>query len=86
MSRRLPATAAGALDELIGGAINHVGGVNYAAVTVIDRTHHVTTVAATHHNPRLLDSLQQQHQQGPCFDAAAGPHSYYISDLNDEQR
>ena len=46
----------------------------------------ITTPAATGEQPRTLDALQQEHQEGPCFAAATEHDSYFISDLRTEQR
>jgi transcriptional regulator with GAF, ATPase, and Fis domain len=87
MSEHLPEDSAKALDELIHNAVDHIPGASYAGITVVDRhDEEVATPAATHEIPRLLDVLQQKHREGPCFDAATDHDSYYISDLQVEDR
>jgi transcriptional regulator with GAF, ATPase, and Fis domain len=87
MSERLPVDSSSALDELIHNAVDHIPGANYAGITVVDRhDQEVATPAATHEIPRILDNLQQKHREGPCFDAATDHDSYYITDLQIEDR
>ncbi|PYE13559.1 GAF domain-containing protein [Williamsia limnetica] len=86
MSQHLPDTTATAFDDLIAGAVTHIRAAQYAGVTVVATDGAVTTPASTGDHPRTLDALQQQHRQGPCFDAATDHDSYFIADLHTETR
>jgi transcriptional regulator with GAF, ATPase, and Fis domain len=87
MSENLSDDSGTTLDEMIHNAVDHIPGASYAGITVVSLQHQeVVTPASTHDYPRILDSLQQKHREGPCFDAAVEHDSYYISDLQTETR
>lgn len=46
----------------------------------------MTPVAATGPRPTLLDDLQRQHRQGPCFDAATSQHPVVVAELQRDPR
>ena len=76
-----------ALADVVHSAVRHIPGVDYAGITVVSRRgHDVTTPAATHDHPRTLDALQQQHRQGPCFDAALEHQTFFVDDLTVDSR
>lgn len=76
-----------ALADVVHSAVRHIPGVDYAGITVVSRRgHNVTTPAATHDHPRTLDALQQQHRQGPCFDAALERQTFFVDDLPADSR
>jgi hypothetical protein len=80
-----PDTARG-LAEVIENARRCVPGVKYAGITVASRSCGITSAAATHRYPVLLDKIQQQHQEGPCLSAAWEHHVVHIDDLSFERR
>jgi len=81
-----PADADQALTELIESAPHVVPGVQYAGITLASRSSGVSTPAATHRYPALLDKIQHQHQDGPCLAAAWEHHAIRIDDLAAETR
>lgn len=84
--QRRDAQMASGLEELIDTARRNVPGAQYAGMTVASRTKGISTVAATHHDARTLDEIQQRHQQGPCVSAAWDHHTVRIDDLETDQR
>ncbi|GAB1814629.1 GAF and ANTAR domain-containing protein [Mycobacterium sp. MUNTM1] len=75
-----------ALSELLESVAQFVPGVQYAGITLASRSSGISTAAATHRYPVLLDKLQQQHQEGPCLTAAWEQHVIRIDDLASETR
>ena len=63
-----------------------VPGLQYAGITLAHRLAGISTPAATHRYPVLLDKLQQLHQEGPCLSAAWEHHIMRIDDLAAETR
>jgi hypothetical protein len=74
------------LAELIDLASQHVPGAQYAAITLANRARGISTPAATHRYPVLLDEIQQQRQDGPCLSAAWEHHIIRVDDLAAETR
>jgi GAF domain-containing protein len=74
------------LAELIETAPELIPGAQYAGITLADRSAGISTPAATHLYPVLLDKIQQQHQEGPCLSAAWEHHIIRIDDLAPETR
>jgi transcriptional regulator with GAF, ATPase, and Fis domain len=74
------------LAELVDSASRHVPGSQYAGITLVHEGSKVTTVAATHRYPELLDEIQQRHQDGPCLSAAWEHHTVSINDVTAETR
>jgi GAF domain-containing protein len=78
-------TAAG-LHELIENGVYHVIGAQYAGITLAEKSKSVSSVAATHRYPMILDAIQNRFAEGPCLSAAWEHHVMHIADLNAEQR
>ncbi|MEE2852198.1 MAG: GAF and ANTAR domain-containing protein [Actinomycetota bacterium] len=78
-------TAAG-LHELIDNGVDHVTGAKYAGITLAEKSRSVSSVAATHHYPMVLDAIQNRYGEGPCLAAAWEHHIMHIADLDAEQR
>jgi hypothetical protein len=74
------------LTELVESAVAYIPGSRYAGITVAHRSLGISTAAATHRYPVLLDELQQRHQDGPCVSAAWEHHTVHIDDLAAERR
>jgi ANTAR domain/GAF domain len=85
LQRNPPDTEHG-LAELVDLASRGVLGAQYAAITLANRARGISTPAATHRYPVLLDEIQQQHQDGPCLSAAWEHHIMRIDDLAAEMR
>jgi ANTAR domain-containing protein/GAF domain-containing protein len=74
------------LAEVIETAPQVVPGAQYAGITLAHRLAGISTPAATHRYPVLLDKIQQQHQEGPCLSVAWEHHIMRIDDLAAETR
>jgi hypothetical protein len=74
------------LAELIETAPQVIPGAQYAGITLADRSAGISTPAATHPYPVVLDKIQQQQQEGPCLSAAWEHHIIRIDDLVAEPR
>jgi hypothetical protein len=74
------------LGELVARAARQTPGAQYAGMTVVSRTHGISTAAATHHFAMLLDEIQERHQEGPCVSAAWRQNTEHIDDLETEER
>lgn len=78
-----------ALDSLVALAVEHLPRADYTAITTRAPASRggVSTAAATHDYPRLLDAVSRTCQEGPVFEnsdhLAAG---VYVSDLTNEAR
>lgn len=60
--------------------------VHHAGVALIDNHKRLRSTAATGPIPRLLDRLQEQHQQGPCLEAIRQHHTVRVDDYASETR
>lgn len=78
-------TATG-LHELLDNGVRHVTGSQYAGITLAETSKSVSSVAATHRYPMVLDAIQNRYGEGPCLAAAWEHHIMHIADLNAEQR
>ena len=74
------------INALVDHAVAAVPSAEYAGITVTANRRHVTTPAATHRYPVILDEIQQQHQQGPCVTAVWEQHTVRVNDLSAEFR
>jgi GAF domain-containing protein len=74
------------LDELIESAASHVVGAQHVGINMVDRSNGISTVAASHAYPALLDKIQQHHQEGPCVSAAWQHATVHIDDLELDDR
>lgn len=84
--QRDPANDDQRLTGLVNRASQYVPGMQYAGVTVVSRSKGISTAAATHRYPVVLDEIQQQHQEGPCLSAAWEHHLIRIDDLAADDR
>lgn len=76
----------GVLVDLVDSAVEYVPGAEYAGITIAGRHGDVSTAAATHEYPKILDKIQQRWEQGPCLSAAWEHHVIKIDDIQDEVR
>ncbi|UXA19272.1 GAF and ANTAR domain-containing protein [Mycobacterium sp. SMC-4] len=74
------------LTELVDSATRMVPGAQYAAITLVRESSQVSTLAATHRYPAILDEIQHRHQDGPCLSAAWEHFIVRADDLSTEQR
>lgn len=74
------------LLEVTQTAVRLLAGVHHAGVTLVDRRHRVRSTAATGDIPRTLDTLQEQHKQGPCLSALSLHHTVVVDDYQTETR
>ncbi|MCV7358968.1 GAF and ANTAR domain-containing protein [Mycolicibacterium fluoranthenivorans] len=80
------APEAAGLRDLIDSACEHVPGAQYVGITMADHADGITTVAASHRYPALLDEIQQRYQEGPCVSAAWEHATICIRDLETDHR
>lgn len=73
-------------QRIVDYAVHAVPGAQYAGITVATSQNQIRTSAATHKFPVLLDDIQRQHQEGPCFGAAWLQHTVRIDHLGTEAR
>lgn len=66
--------------------LSTVPGAQYAGITLARPSGYIETPATTHRYPVLLDEIQQQYKQGPCFVAAWHQHTVRIDDLVEDKR
>ncbi|WP_435825424.1 GAF and ANTAR domain-containing protein [Mycobacterium simiae] len=85
IGQRSPGTEIG-LAELVDSAVKNVPGSQYAGITLVHPEQGISTAAATHRYPVLLDEIQQQLHDGPCVSAAWQHHTVLIDDLELEDR
>jgi len=83
---RVNADTEAGLHELIDNGVRHVTGSQYAGITLAEKSRSVSSVAATHRYPMVLDAIQNRFGEGPCLAAAWEHHIMHIADLNYEQR
>jgi hypothetical protein len=74
------------LTQVIQSAPQRIPGVEYAGITSTIGSRQVTTPAATHRYPVLLDEIQQKHHSGPCLSAAWQHHVIRVDDLSRDDR
>lgn len=74
------------LHELIDNGVHNVTGAQYAGITLAQKSRSVSSVAATHRYPMVLDAIQNRFGEGPCLSAAWEHHIMHIADLDAEQR
>lgn len=84
--QRSDSPMASGLGELVASAAQHVPGAQFAGMTVASRTQGISTAAATSTYARILDEIQQRHQEGPCLSAAWEHHTVRIDDVETERR
>ncbi|OMC08135.1 GAF and ANTAR domain-containing protein [Mycolicibacterium fortuitum] len=81
-----PADVDTVLAYLVQSAAEYVPNAEYAGVTIAGRHGGVSTAAATHEYPKILDQIQQRWEQGPCLSAAWEHQVIKIDDIQDEVR
>ncbi|WP_410665360.1 GAF and ANTAR domain-containing protein [Amycolatopsis sp. lyj-84] len=74
------------LAAIVKGAVDHVGGAEYAGISLVERGRKVRTVAPTDGLVATIDEVQYRTGQGPCLDAIAEHQVFRISDLTTEKR
>lgn len=79
-------TGGQALAELLGSTSKYVPSAQYAGITLASKSKGITTPAATHLYPIVLDEIQQRHRDGPCLSAAWEHHTVRIDDLASDGR
>lgn len=65
----------GVLVDLVDSAVEYVPGAEYAGITIAGRHGDVSTAAATHEYPKILDKIQQRWEQGPLPERRVGTPS-----------
>jgi GAF domain-containing protein len=73
-------------DELVASAARHVPGAQHVGITMANVSDGISTVAASHTYPVLLDKIQQHHREGPCVSAAWQHATVHIDDLELDDR
>jgi len=86
LQRRGETDPEAALLEIIKTNVVSVPGAEYAGVTMVETGGDLTTLAATHEFPRLLDDIQRKVREGPCLSAAWNHHTILVDDLADDDR
>jgi GAF domain-containing protein len=66
-------------------AVSDIPATRYAGITVTT-SRSMKTLATSHPFPAILDQIQADHQQGPCFTATARRGIVRIDDLNEDTR
>jgi hypothetical protein len=86
VQNRPPTEVAMALGELTVTAVQYVPGAQYAGITVTDGRGRIDTPSAVGPYPRLLDSIQQDHHEGPTLQAIREHDTVRVDDLSTETR
>ncbi|OBG29611.1 GAF and ANTAR domain-containing protein [Mycobacterium sp. 852002-51057_SCH5723018] len=74
------------LNELVHSGVRHIPGCQYSGISLADKNNAVTSVAATHRYPILLDVIQNRYGEGPCLAAIREHHMIRVDDLNADRR
>ncbi len=74
------------LEILTHGAVEHLDGVDFASITVVDGDNKAQTVAETHPTAFDADQLQYEFCEGPCFDSALGERVLSSCDIGTDSR
>ncbi len=74
------------LEILTHGAVEHLNGVDFASITMVDGDSRGQTVAETHPIAFDADGLQYEFREGPCFDAALGERVLSSCDIGTDLR
>jgi hypothetical protein len=74
------------LGDLVGTALDGVFAACDVGITVASKHGDVRTLAATGPVAKILDDIQQRHQEGPCVAAAWANHMVVVEDLVTETR
>ena len=74
------------MREITATTVESVPGAQYACVTTVDNNHTVSSLAATHQYPIMLDDVQRDVDEGPCLSAAWEHDMVAIEDLSTETR
>lgn len=75
-----------ALDEITAGAAELIPGAEYAAITMTGDNGEVETAAATHRLAAILDDVQFNQQDGPCYETTRRQTIVRIDDLEQDVR
>ncbi|MDY6998866.1 MAG: GAF and ANTAR domain-containing protein [Actinomycetota bacterium] len=86
MQRRGATEFESMLREINAATVKAVPGAQYSCLTVVESGQQVSSLAATHQYPILLDEIQAEVLDGPCLSAAWNHHTVSIEDLNTETR
>jgi len=82
LGRDVPAV----LDELVASARRVVPAADGASISVLSPYRQVASSQSPDALPVLLDAIQAEVGEGPCFDAITGRQPVRVPDLRDEQR
>lgn len=74
------------LEILTHGAVDHLDGVDFASITVLDGQNNPETVAETHPVAFDADLLQYESREGPCFESALGEQVLVCRDVGADPR
>ncbi len=74
------------LEILTHSAVDHLDGVDFASITVLDGQDHPETVAETHPVAFDADRLQYETREGPCFESARSEQVLVTCDVGTDPR
>lgn len=74
------------MREITATTVESVPGAQYACVTTVEDNRTVSSLAATHQYPIMLDDVQRDVDEGPCLSAAWEHDMVAIEDLSTETR
>ena len=74
------------LDALTAAARDTVPGADYASITLVHEDNRVETLAPTDPLIAVVDQLQAELKEGPCYDAATDDAIYVAEDLAHDER
>ena len=74
------------MREITATTLESVPGAQYACVTTVEDNRTVSSLAATHQYPIMLDDVQRDVDEGPCLSAAWEHDMVAIEDLSTETR
>lgn len=74
------------LETLTAAARDTVPGADYASITVVNEDGTVETLAPTDPVIAVVDQIQAELKEGPCYDAATDDAVYVAEDLANDER
>lgn len=73
------------LERICRLAVETIDACDHAGVTLLERSH-IHSVAASDDVPRAIDEMQDEAQEGPCFDAIREQEIFMTGALGEEER
>ena len=74
------------IEALTRAACDVVPGAAYASITIVHEDGHIETVAPTDPVVALVDQIQAELREGPCYDAATEDAMFIAEDLANDSR